>query len=222
MKLSTPKRTEVEIRIAQEIKNHQDFVYQTNQALQNLGNQIKVLSQQLKDDSAKKDSDHKSLQIELENFLEKIGSFQKSIYESTSASQAISTVALKKSKEQEKELKTNFVRLSDFFAQILQLKNENEKIKKDLELHQKFVASAISALRQENQENISSLKIELKPIDVDYQLIEEEISERMRIYDVDFKGLQKEIELLKRSDSYSQKKFENLYTLIHRLQERKS
>ena len=47
------------------------------------------------------------------------------------------------------------------------------------------------------------------------------MEEAFQILNVNYSGILKEISLIKKDISYSQKKFENIYTLIERLKEQK-
>ena len=73
MKTSTPKqRSEVDIRVAQEIKNHRDLVYDQGQRINSLKEGLGALAILHERAMAKTESDRKDLLIEFENFREEI------------------------------------------------------------------------------------------------------------------------------------------------------
>lgn len=95
LKLSTPKKpnqqAELEIRVAQELKNHRDFIYETNQTLQKLEFDNHRLVEELARTKSQVLSDVKRLYIEFENFQQA----QNSKYENmhSEISEALKTVS---------------------------------------------------------------------------------------------------------------------------------
>lgn len=221
MNLSTPKRSEVELRVAQELKNNQEFIYQTNQALQNLKQGITSLTLQHETIKSKLESDHKSLHIKFENLEKKV------IVESDSTGHLIADYATALI-DLTRELGKKFDQVFSTFASMDQVQSLSRVIEQEIEGLEKqitgertYVDSQITSLRCQLDAQNFSIRADLEPKVPEVDPIQKALNERLNPIQIDFAGLIKEIELLKRAVKYGEKKFENIYTLIERLKEGK-
>lgn len=217
LKSSTPKRSEAEIRAQQAAKNHQDFIYQTNQSLQNLSEKLINLSLLHEKKIAEYGAMHKKLEIAFENLGRSLDAktaqaLKTSIESSVFVSNASNT--LQNHGEDLKRLRDSITALENSLEE---QKANGKSLSNESVIHKASVNASIEQLRGQIQGHIASVREDLKPKPMDTRLIEKTIEERLMPYQVDFAGLAKEIIYLKKSTGYADKKIENLYTLIDRM-----
>jgi hypothetical protein len=220
LKSSMPyKKSEVDLRVAQELKNNQDFIYQTNQTLQGLSHGLVALSLQHERVIAKFDSEKKDILIDFENICDKVN---KSLHE---INQRIGDLESKYNKDIEdikfvlntaiqncitQEVFNNEIRLGSISFNKLDStinKHINESRSNNQHIH--------STIKSE----IQKVREDLTPIIPEVDPVKKAIQEVFEVFKVDFDGLVREISILKKAVAYDEKKFENVYTLINRLKE---
>lgn len=217
MRISTPHKTEADLRVAQELKNNQDFIYQTNQELQNLRKLLEALSQKHDNLLAKFDSTTKGVLIEFENhskdnrelsgFLaKKVNEFEKKY------NQLLAEIAQKVD-----HISKYHPALADVEAKFNKVGDAIESLHVFLNQLSNTLSSSSTLLQGQIKEECKQIRQDLAPKPLDHLISKEEIREILLAYETNFKGLQREIELLKKSVGYGEKKFENIYTLIERL-----
>lgn len=220
LNLSTPKRSEIELRVAQELRNNQQFIYQTNQSIQDITRQIDSESLDNSMTKAKLESDHKRLEIKFENLEKKV------LEECDSTCHQIADFATALI-DLTNELVKKFSDVYETYASVKQVEDLSQRLEKEVaSLQTKIfyerghVDSAINLLKGELDAQNSSIREDFKPIVPEVDPIQEAVDERLNPLEIDFKGLVKEIELLKRSAKYNDKRYEQLLTLIERSKER--
>lgn len=218
--MSTPKGiSNADLKVAQDIKNNRDFIYQTNQSLQTLGQGLLSQSTQHEKVLAKSHSDHKELLIAFENFSndhntkfnqlnQRLGTLETKLHAVVG-----NLLTVVKSFDDEYTSKENFS------LTISNLTQKVEKLEKDLTIRHDYFAIAIATADQRFNKRIQDVQKELTPIIPEIDPVKKQLDDRFAIFKVDFDGLVREIALLKNAVAYDQKKFENIYTLIERLKE---
>lgn len=217
MKTFTLKdRSEVDIRVAQEIKNHQDWMYQTGQAIRTLKEGLDALSAVHERSFSKLNSDHKSVLIAFENlqeevlkklqgFLQRIGDLEsKCIHLQLELGDRLYEFAQNYTTKED-NLKSHALQWSKF-------KELDEKMKSKSDLFD----TEFSSVRSQLNDQIEGVRKEIPSVD-EFKPLKKGMEEAFQVFKVDFDGLVKEIALLKKAVAYDQKKFENVYTLIERL-----
>lgn len=217
LNLSTHKKSEIDLRVAQELKNNQDFIYQTNQSLQNLSQGILNTSNACEKIRAASENKCKEIEISFENLVKKLDEKYAAI---------------------ERRF-TNFERDIIYMVQsnqnvVNQIRNqcsEFEHFKKDSHCHHDLVDSILVDISKTLQDQSSSLekgisltkqevdvvRKELSPKGPSVESVKNAIDEILSVMKVDLDGIVKELNLIKKSQYYDEKKIENLYTLIERL-----
>lgn len=217
MKTFTHKeRSEVDIRVTQELKNHQDFVYQTNQSLQNLNTSL--ISVSLLHEKAKSQlfNQKKELEIDFENlketvtkqlseFLQRMGNLE------TKCSQ-IAEQLEESLEEFSADYMTKEAYVNAFYPTVQKL----QELDKREEQKHSYIESEIFRFKSLLNDQVESVRKEIPSIE-EFKPIRKEMEQRFQTFKVDFNGLSREIVLLKKAVDYDQKKFENVYTLIERL-----
>ncbi len=218
---STHKKSEVDLRVAQELKNNQDFIYQTNQSLQDLKKGLDAVVLQHQKLLDKSGSDNKDVEIRLENFEEEVvKSINHCLSKVNNITDYVNVLC--------KSIDVNYKKISEQIYLISErLANQEEQlsicteIEKSIENLSNRLDQDIFSVKSLIQHHTSSLRDDLCKQIPKIDLTKEQLEECLKTVYVDFAGLVREIELLKKSTNYSEKKFENIYTLINRSKEGK-
>ncbi len=209
-----------ELLVQQEIKNHNDSVLSTNISINNLKDHIDQLSKKLDAhvaassntfvfynidiDKLKKSFDQLSSKCEysLNDFSSNIQSNNKRIEDLAKTFE--SYVKNQKDQNEKLSLLDNLIlgiqdKICNFFSNI-----KNEIYRNQLK----------------SEDSLRDLKQEILNRPSEAKVVKKEIEDKMSIWAIDFSGLMKEIQINKKTDFITQKKIENLYTLIERLEKR--
>lgn len=217
MNLSTHKKSEVDLRVTQELKNHQDFVYQTNQSLQNLKNEI--FSQSFKHEKAisRYESRQKEIEIGFENLKEIVDEVCHDCIQNIGEMKTKINVLCKEVHDDIDKISKECVTIEAFNHSMDSLTDirigygiQITRIEDDLKLTTNNTRSLFKVW-------IEDLRKDLTPVIPEVDPIQTKINEVKKILKVDLEGVAKEIFLLKKAIVYEQKRIENIYTLIERI-----
>ncbi len=213
-------RSEVDIRIAQELKNHNDWMYDTNQSIQALKKSHEAIDNQNEKLVAKSESQVNAVMIQFENFKNEMASTQKANHERFSKLEKTvldSFIQLKKVAEIVKE---DFVTKEEFSDSIKDKSKQIISIENHISNRDEYIDSMFNRIKSQFNCSLEALRMDLTRVIPEIDPVKKKMDEQFAIFKVDFDGLVQEINLLKKADAYDQKKFENIYTLIERLKER--
>lgn len=221
MKTFTPKdRSEVDLRVSQEIKNHQDWMYQIGQSIRTLKEGLAALAIIHERNVSKVDSDHKSVLIAFENLQEevlgKLDVFYQRIGDLESKCIHLQLELGDKLYEFSQTYTTKEENLKSHAFQWSKFKELDEKIKSKND----FFDTEFTNVRSQLKDQVEGVLKEIPSID-EFKPLKKEMEDTFQAFKVDFAGLVKEIAIIKKAVAYDQKKFENVYTLIERLKEGK-
>lgn len=213
-------QSEVDLRVAQVLKNNQDYIYQTFQEIQALKQGIQSLSLQHELVVAKSGSDSKSTLIEFENLREMI------VFKTNELNQRVGNVeklVLQLSKafhDLQQEVHLTYLPVDDFVKTVAQQDEAVDQLAHKVREKTDYFNIALDALKAQFKDQLAGLKKELTPVIPEVDPVQSKIDETLKVFKVDFDGLIREIAFLKNENAYDQKKFENIYTLIERLKAR--
>lgn len=213
-------KSEVDLRVAQEIKNHQDWMYEVGQSIRILKEGLAALAAIHEKNLSKVQSEHKSVLIAFENLeenvLRKLDVFTQRIGDVETKCINLQLELGDKLYEfsQNYTTKEENVKSDAFLWSKFKELDEKMKSKND------FVDTQFIRSRSQLKEEIEGVRKEIPSIE-EFKPLKKEMEETFQAFKVDFAGLIKEIALIKKAVAYDQKKFENIYTLIERLKEGK-
>ncbi len=217
MKTFTLKdRSEVEIRVAQELKNNQDFIYETNQSIQNLSNSLVAMSNLYEKLRASSESERKTLEISVQNLneqvLSRLASFNYRLTDIESECIELHDELVDKLDDFVDEYMTRLEhnKASKTWWSYLDEINQKIKVKDD------YFDTAVIELKRLASDQVDAVRKEI-PFVPDIEPIKKEISNQFQAFKIDYEGISKELSLIKKAIAYNEKKFENIYTLIERL-----
>lgn len=217
MKLSTPPRTEIDIRVAQELKNNQDFIYQTNQSLQRHDNDIREISNDHDLIVAKFGSATKEILIDFENHSSGVNARLKKMETRLSEFERLSKASIDSIQARSDEACNSHMTVYEAEYRFNALADWAEVVNQKFEKLTNAVAASISTLEGKMRHESNSLKDELSEMLVEEPNAKNEINDTISAMRVDLDGLKREIHLVKKDYAYDEKKIENLYTQIERL-----
>ncbi len=217
MNLSMHKKSEVDLRVAQELKNNQDFIYQTNQALQGLSQSIIALSLQNEKLHAQFESDKKSMHIILENFMSDMDERHAMFSKHMSDKEQRMVLILSKVQGQLDAFRTQMVCAKDVDEKFETVAGLIKSFEASLQKLTGFTTNSISMLHGNISSEISQVRKDLTPDPDAIHPLKAQVEDLLNSMRVDFQGLIRELALIKKDVAYGEKKFENIYTLIERL-----
>jgi len=212
-------RSEVDIRVAQEIKNHQDLMYQTSQQVQALSKGLDALVMRHGEVIAKADSDRKQVLISFENLhqevLKKLDQFFQRIGDLESKCLELQSHLDFRLDEFQEHFLTKEDHVKATYPHFAKLAVLQEEVGSNYDFFQK----AVSDLKAHAADQLEGVRKDIPSVE-EFKPLKKEMEDHFQAFKIDFIGLVKEIALLKKAVGYDQKKFENVYTLIERLKER--
>lgn len=217
MKTFTPnQRSEVDIRVAQELKNHQDFVYQTNQSLQNLSTSL--VSMSLLHEKAKSQffNQKKELEIQFENLKQTVTTQLSEFLQRMGNLETKCAQIAERLEDQLDDFSKDYLTKESFVNAFYPEVQKIEGLTKELGKKNSYMETEFSRTRSYVDDRVEEVRKEIPSVE-EFKPISKKMDETFQSFKIDFSGLVKEIALLKKQASYSQKKFENVYTLIERL-----
>jgi hypothetical protein len=218
LKLSTPEKSEVDKRVAQELKNNQDFIYQTNQALQNLSEGLTAMAAMHQREMAGYKSMHKSLEISFERLADNINAQVKKCFGSFSEMERMIEVFRASMIEDVKQLDKRIPdkeKIDEILGEIVMKQFDLDQSHQELVCH---LEASKNLIKGQISHEISSVRNDLAKDESLPDRIDERTRELLKPFYVDFQGLVLEIARLRKQVDYNEKKFEQIYTLIDRLQ----
>lgn len=222
MNTFTRKRTEEEIRAIQEKKNYQDFVLQTNQAIQNLNSQIMAQNNVIAQLKARFSSDLQNIAIEFENLEKYVRDELKEFKDVASDLKFSVSSNLELLGRMKRDFEFLFVDYESYVKQINIFHFDITWLKERVNAAFEAVNNAENLLTGKINEASRRIKDECQPDFTHYHQLQSQIDLDKEISVNTVEGLELEIERLKKTVNYGEKKFENLYTLINRLNEAKN
>lgn len=213
------ERSEVDIRVAQEIKNHLDLIKGNGQQIQSLSDGLISLSLQHEKLRMQTATDRQKLLVEFENLREDILSSMKDMKERLIQAERKLFEVLDAFNDLKEKVALEFITQQEFERVLDPLQNKVLNLQHNETVRTDYFNMAVEMVRNQFKDQLEKVKEELTPKIPEVDPVKAQIDERFKVWKIDFDGLVKEIAILKKAVHYDQKKFENVYTLIDRLKE---
>ncbi len=211
-----------ELVVQQEVKNYQDSLNFVLQSLKNLKSSVDDIRQEISDSHAVLHNQIKLSEIRTEN-LERSHENHKKFSEKKLDDNSLATNFLyekisNNSKEQQ-EISRHIEKIFDRIDTLKIVVNNFTDIydKKYVEINSK-----IESIRLNMLSHVDKTKNEIINLPSQAQSIKSDLEEKINTHSVDVKGLLKEIRINRKDIEYIEKKIENIYTLIERLQKKEA
>jgi hypothetical protein len=217
LNLSTREKSEVDLRVAQELKNNRDFIYETNQKLQSLSQGMIALSLENDKIIKKYESEKKGLAILVENLevdMRKTFLETKLMIDEFLLRIESQVTFIRHTVEACPEI---FVTKSDSDPVINNILDSILDLTVSFERFSEGNASSLAHVKQYSETKVDELRKELNNQPSEAHALESKINSRLLDMQGNHLGLVGEITQIRKELHYAKKKFENIYTLIERL-----
>lgn len=202
-------RSDAAQRDFQEQKNHQDFVYGTNQTLQDLSNGLKDLTLAIEKLKAKSESDHKTLLIAFENHR---GAVTPQCYKADQRVGDLETklnAHIEMTHAQQRRLNATSVSVRTFEESSEYWSDQIQELHKSLDASCTVYTNSIRYAQNLMDSKIQAVRSELLSLMHQEDPFQAKIEEKIRVFRQDFDSLYKETTNLKLAFGCVQKKFEH-------------
>jgi len=211
------KRSEEEIREIQERKNQYVLMSELHQKMNAFHQALLDVSKQNEQSQSNIESKFVALSSRFQNLSELVDLKFKDLVDRIGKAESLSLVVSSKLRSLESILSASFVNKEEFEESVSSIENTVISNQLKQSLKNDNLNHNIEQFKGQTAENLKALKDELSPKPNQFDPIKAHLEEKMKIWKVDFDGIMKELAVIKKSLSYDQKKFENIYTLIERL-----
>ena len=217
MKSFTERQAEVDKRVAQELKNNQDFIGTTNQWLQKLDLALQSLKIQLGEHSADVGSKLKLQDISIENLHCKNVDHKREVNKALDEYRHQMSFCLNFIKDTVHQSDSRFDILKQCSESIVDLKEQTSKTIQEMQRLEQLISSKSLELQNRIDASALSIKKEISELPSEIPSLKKEISSKADVIDVNFKGVLLEIERIKYQAFVSCKHIEALDDKINRL-----
>ena len=206
-----------ELVVKQEIKNHNDAIYDSNQALQNVKKDILSISnyiEVLKKNHVADISSHEQYINSLrDSFVELKALFNSSVRDQDSANKILESII----KEFSDMFDDTFLEIEKISKRHEELELQNVSIAKALTNVTRDVNESLRIFRENILSDLTKTKNEIlfKPLETEG--LRSYLEDKIKSNAIDVEGIMREINFFKRENFIVEKKLENIYTLIDRL-----
>lgn len=207
-----------ELVVQQEIKNYQDSLNFVLQSIKELKKEIQVVHTESLENYALIHSQYNDLAIQLENIKKNHLENDKKL------DNHINDVEVFKIKSTDEirmfALRTiaNSNSIEYIQNSIIDLKQNIDVIEDEIKGHSLTISHTFDTIQLKLSKDIKKLKEELISMPSDSQVVRKELEEKITSHKVDVEGIMKELRIFKYDNMVTEKKIENIYTLIARLQ----
>ncbi len=206
-----------ELVVKQEIKNYQDSLNFVLQSIKELKESIKEVNDQALENYASLHSEQNEIKIELQNlrdvFMESYKTFHNHINDQRVVNQRNQNQILDVTNEIFKRI--NFD--GNYQSKYENLWSELGNLKSKTETNQRVLNDNLDDLLRRFRQEILKTKKEILESPSDARLIKDELEEKIYRHTIDVEGIMRELRIYKHDNMVTQKKIENIYTLIERL-----
>lgn len=206
-----------ELVTQQEIKNYNDSLNGVLDSIRNLKKEIKDVSEKSLEHYGAIHSVQTNLSIEIENikdFLKSLSAKLDSTFNDQNVCNKINTVEIQ-------DLKNAFHRKIsvdvDYLSKNKALYERIQSLEYLIDQNDKNAKQSIDEVSRRFRQDIARTKQEIMDAPTEASLVRKDLEEKMATHTVDVEGIMRELRLYKHDNMVTQKKIENIYTLIGRL-----
>lgn len=206
-----------ELVVKQEIKNYQDSLNFVLQSIREIRESIEKSRIEYLENYASIKGKHDSLLIELNGVKESLASLNQRFESSLSDQRKLNERNYLEIRDISSHLISSNSAKNNFESKISDLNYQIDKIIKNEEKNNKIVNDNLDGLLKRFREQILKMKNEILEAPTEASFVKKELEEKMARHKVDVAGIMRELSIYKKENYITQKKIENIYTLIERL-----
>lgn len=208
---------EFELVVKQEIKNYNDSLNFILQSINSIKKSIEILSDDYLDRYASMQSYQTSLSIKLDKLKEELKTFtetsQRFSNDQISFNSTVSNDIL--NLKNEMMVKSHNDKNTHF--KIQNIWKDIEDLKHQIEVTTRVVNENLDDLLRKFRKEIEQSKKDILEAPSETSIIKEQLEEKISCHKIDVAGIMRELNIYKKENFITQKKIENIYTLIDRL-----
>lgn len=208
---------EFELVVKQEIKNYNDSLNFILQSINSLKKSIEILSDDYLDRYASMQSYQTSLSIKLDKLKEELKTFtetsQRFSNDQISFNSTVSNDIL--NLKNEMMVKSHNDKNTHF--KIQNIWKDIEDLKHQIEVTTRVVNENLDDLLRKFRKEIEQSKKDILEAPSETSIVKEQLEEKISCHKIDVAGIMRELNIYKKENFITQKKIENIYTLIDRL-----
>jgi hypothetical protein len=206
-----------ELVVQQEIKNYQDslnFVLQSIRELQEYSEKSRIESLEK---YAQLQSKHNDLAIQLQTLKEEVAKVDKRLGSHISDEEVFKRKSNQVLAMHSDEFTKNSRENQSNRNEIIGSKSRLDTIENGMQAHSLLLSDALDNLKFKLADDLKKTKEEIISRPSDTVQLKSDLEDKIDSHKVDVSGLMKEISVFKKENFITQKKIENIYTLIERL-----
>lgn len=219
MKFSTERQAEIDRRVAQELKNNQDFIYTTNQWLQKLDLALQKMKSELQEHASDVGNKLKAQDIFIENLSDSTKAHKKSCDRDLDEYRCQMAFCMSFVQESIKRSDERFQVLEECTRAILELKDRVVGLAKEVDRIDQLIHHEALRLSQKITAQSDALKNEILNLPSEIPSLKQLISDKVGVFHVDFQGIVRELEIIKKKAFISSKYIEDLYDKLGKSKE---
>lgn len=206
-----------ELVVQQEIKNYQDSLNFVLQSLNELRDSIRQVQEESLKNHAKIHSMQTQLSIELQSVKEVSLSIGLRLEKSLNDQRTVNERNAYEMRDIADAVLTKIRRDDQLEEKIKSLWNAIGDVNHSVEKNQKIFNYTADDLLHKLNNAILKVKKEILEAPTEASLVKTQLEEKLACHTVDVAGIMKELNIYKKENYVTQKKIENIYTLIERL-----
>lgn len=219
LNISTESKAEIDKRVAQELKNNRDFVYETNQSLQNLALALQDIKSQMAAHIAMISSEITKQKTDNERFQERYLLGVKSSIAGIEAYRSMFIEARKQIDDHIKDNQNKYLPIVEHKSDMQSMLHDINSLKHRLQILEQRVSREIIEVEQECLHAVDDLRKEIMSMPSEAPEILDAVSDRLQACDVNNQGVLRELEIIKAEQFSQRKHIEYIITNIKRLKE---
>jgi ribosomal protein S21 len=210
-------KSEIDKRVAQELKNNTDFIYQTNQALQNLRFDFSALETELHQQLAIYDSHLRMLSRKCEGTDAMCEVKMHKCYETLEEYRTQGKDTLTKVEKFIADAKMEFAKRSVRDQDMALIVSEHQAINNRCDRISASVASESNHVFSKLRSELAQLRQTIEDRPSEIPALRKEFVDKSEVFNKNYDGMKDEVASLKYSVFLMQKHIEDLYSIIEKL-----
>jgi len=219
LKSYTERPAEIDRRVAQELKNNQDFINTTNQWLQKIDTALEKIKKEMQEHTNSVGSKIKTQDISFENLVTRNEAHKKLCNADLDEYRKQMAFCMEFVRESVSKSDEKFSILEECSTSINALYYQLDTLSIEISRLDQLITNEVIRLSNEINEKTSSIKNEILNLPSEIPEVRKTMIDQIKIFQVDFNGLFCEIEKIKKAAFVSSKHVEDLYTRIEQLKQ---
>lgn len=210
-----------ELVVQQEIKNYQDSLNFVLQSIKELKEDVIRVRNESLENYAKLHSEHNDLAIQLQNLKYEVAALNQNFLSASYDQRIVNERNALEMRDISSAIHSKISGDNYFKTKIDDVWNAVSELRRQSENKDRVLSDSIDDLLRRFRNEIQKVKKEILEAPSEASLVKTHLEEKIASHTVDVSGIMRELKIYKHDNMVTQKKIENIYTLIERLQKAK-